>query len=256
MTGDVGLVDGDTITIADIAGGSMVELNDREFTVTSKAGNAFELQGEDTTGYAAYVLHSAGTVRSITASSIDLDLTSAAWNPWMKEGNQSQFGFIDLFMDTHPTSEITMQFFANNENNPYATKTMNLLPNLSEIAEVSNITRENPGQVTSTQHGLSTGDIVYIYNVEGMAAANGGPYTVTLVDANNFTIGIDTTNYGIYKNGGVITELPFSSTKAWKRLYSGGTSYQHRVRITSEGRDRPVRIHAFMPWFRPRGRVV
>ena len=249
MTGDVGLANGDIVTIADIVG--MTELNDREFTVASKSGNTFALQGEDTTGHTAYT--SGGTVRTVTSNSIDFDIRSAAWNPWMKEGKQSQLGYIDLFLDTHQTATLTAKFFTDNAMDEYVEKTINLLPNLVEKGAVSNITNANPGQVTSNANGLTTGDIVYIYNVEGMAAVNGGPYTVTTVDANNFTIGTDTTNFGVYTNCGVITELPFASTKAWKRIYAGGTGYQHSVQFTSSGRDRPVRIHAFMPWFQPRG---
>ncbi len=253
MTGNIGLSDGDVITISGIAAGSMVELNDREFIVASKSGNTFELSGIDTSGYTAYVAGSAGTVRTVLADSIEFELTSAAWNPWMSQGKQAQLGYVDLFMDTHPESKITVEFFTNNENSPYSSKTMNMLPNLVERSAVSHITNANPGQVTSNNHGLSTGEEVYIYNVDGMNAVNGGPYTVTVVDRDNFTIGVDTTNYGIYDNDGVVTELPFASTKAWKRVYAGGSGYQHFVHITSEGKDKPIRIHALMPWFRPRG---
>lgn len=252
MTGDVGLSNGDIVTISGIAAGSMVELNSREFIVAGKAGNSFQLQGIDSTGFAAYVAGSAGDIRNVTADSIRFRLDSAAWNPWMSEGKQSQLGYIDLFMDTHDTSTIEVSFFTNNDETPYVTKKINLLPNLTERGGISNITNASPGNVTAAGHALNTGDVVFIYNVEGMAAVNGGPYTVTVVDLNNFTIGVDTTNYGIYQNGGVITELEYSTEKAWKRIYAGGTGYQHRIRVEQEGRDRPLNIHAFMPWFKPR----
>jgi len=247
MTGDVGLSNGDIITISDVGGAT--DINNREFVVANKSGNSFELLGENVTQ--AYT--SGGTVRAVKANSIAFDLTSAAWNPWMQEGRQSQLGYVDLFLDTHQTTTLDVEFFTNNENSPYAEKKINLLPNLVERASISNITNANPGQVSSPGHGLSDGDIVYLYNVEGMAAANGVPYTVTVVDADSFTVGVDTTDFGIYTSGGVVTELPYASSKAWKRVYAGGTGYQHRIRIQSEGRDRPVRIHAFMPWFKPRG---
>jgi len=248
MTGSVGLSDGDLVTISSVAG--MTEVNGREFTVASKSGNTFALKDEDTSAYTAYT--SGGNARSQISNSISFELNSAAWNPWMTEGKQSQLGYIDLFMDTHQTTTLTAQFFTNNEQNPYVDTTINLLPNLTERASISGITRASPGQVTASSHGLTTGDIVYLYNVEGMSAANGGPYTITTVDGNNFTIGTDTTNFGIYTNGGVVTERPFSSTRAWKRIYAGGTGYQHSIKLTSEGKDRDLKIHAFMPWFRAR----
>jgi hypothetical protein len=184
-------------------------------------------------------------------SSINFNLTSAAWNPWMSEGKKAQLGYIDIFFDSHQTTNLDVQFFVNNEQNPYAEKRINLLPNLTEISEVSNITQANPGNVTSNQHGLSSGEDVYIYGVDGMDDVNGGPYTVTVVDNNNFTIGIDTSAFSAYTNGGTITELPFVSEKVWKRIYASGTGYQHKIKINSDGIDRGIKIHAFMPWFRP-----
>jgi len=58
------------------------------------------------------------------------------------------------------------------------------------------ITKANPGQVTSNNHGLSNGDMVTFTNVQGMLQLNGNTYTITKIDANNFTIGIDTSGGG------------------------------------------------------------
>lgn len=256
MTGAIGLSDGDIISISDIAAGSMVELNDAKYTVTSKSGNTFALQGVDSSGFTAYVAGSAGTIETVTSNSIEFTLESAAWNPWMTEGAQSQLGYIDLFLDTHKSTDLSVSFFCNNDFNPYKTSKMNLLPDLVERGPVSNITNANPGQVTSNCHGLVDNATIYLYGIRGMESVNGGPYTVTVIDGNNFTIGIDTTDFAQWTNCGVITELPYASTKAWKRIYAGGTGYQHKISISSEGKDRPVRIHAFMPWFKKRGRTI
>lgn len=248
MTGDVGLSNGDIVTISGVVG--MTEINNRQFVVANKTGNEFQLQGENTTAFTAYT--SGGTVGVTTGDSIQIDLESAAWNPWMSEGKQSQMGYLDLFLDTHPSTSLTAKFFTNNSTYAYAMKTINLLPNLVERSTISNITNANPGTVSSNQHGLTTNDVIYIYCVEGMDAVNDVAFTVTVVDGDTFTIGVDTTNHGTYINGGVITELAFESGKAWKRIYAGGTGYQHRVELTSSGRNRPLRIHAFMPAFKKR----
>ena len=86
-----------------------------------------------------------------------------------------------------------------------------------------------------------------------MTEVNDEEFTVTVLDENRFTIGVDTSAYGAYVNGGVITERRYSSDKVWKRVYAGGTGYQHKIALESEGTSQPLRIHAFMPWFRPRG---
>lgn len=76
---------------------------------------------------------------------------------------------------------------------------------------ISAITKANPGQVTTTlTHGYSTGDVIQL--VCGKSAATGNPYTgmvelnfvpvtITVIDANNFTIGIDTTLFTTFVAG-------------------------------------------------------
>lgn len=63
----------------------------------------------------------------------------------------------------------------------------------------------NPGQITtSSPHGLSNGDLVAVSQVLGAVGYNtNSPYTVTVVDATNFTIGLNAAAYGAYTGGGV-----------------------------------------------------
>jgi hypothetical protein len=64
----------------------------------------------------------------------------------------------------------------------------------------------NPTQITSPDHDLQTGSIITIANVGGMVQLNGNTYTVTVVDANTFTLnGIDNTAFGAYTGGGTWT---------------------------------------------------
>ncbi len=67
---------------------------------------------------------------------------------------------------------------------------------------ISNVTQANPAQVTSLNHGLASGDTIYIFDVLGMTELNGNTFTVTVVDANNFTIGVDSTAFNAYVSGG------------------------------------------------------
>lgn len=199
-------------------------------------------------------IHTLEVDGSDNGTSITLELYSAAWNPWIKEGAQCTMGYMDLFVDTNQNTDVLYEFYKNNDQTPYLTKTGDFLPNLIEKAEISSITSANPGVVTANQHGLTDGEQIYIYKVEGMVEVNDGPYTVTVVDDNSFSIGVNTSAYTAYATGGVITELPFERTKTWKRVYVGGTGYQHRVRIKITGADELARIHAFMPWFKKTGR--
>ena len=57
-------------------------------------------------------------------------------------------------------------------------------------SSISRVFSENPMKIESVGHGLSNGQQVFIRDVEGSVSAN-GQFTVTKVDDNNFTIGID-----------------------------------------------------------------
>src|SRR5258708_16376366 len=71
---------------------------------------------------------------------------------------------------------------------------------------ITAITQANPAQVTSANNVLPKGSLITISNVAGMTQINGGPYTVTVVDANNFTLnGIDSTGFSAYTSGGSFT---------------------------------------------------
>jgi Ubiquitin-activating enzyme E1 FCCH domain len=71
---------------------------------------------------------------------------------------------------------------------------------------ITNATQTNPCQVTSPNHNLQNGSIINISGVVGMTQLNGGPYTVTVVDANNFTLnGVDSTGFSAYISGGTWT---------------------------------------------------
>lgn len=67
---------------------------------------------------------------------------------------------------------------------------------------ITAITQANPGAVTATAHGFSTGDEIWIESVVGMTQVNNLFFTITVVDADHFTIGVNTTGYTAYSSGG------------------------------------------------------
>lgn len=78
--------------------------------------------------------------------------------------------------------------------------------NSPQAGLITNITQANPAQVTSTNHSLETGDQIQITGVVGMTQVNNLVFTITLVDANNFTLnGINSTAYTAYASGGTWT---------------------------------------------------
>jgi hypothetical protein len=82
---------------------------------------------------------------------------------------------------------------------------------------IAAITNANPGQVTSFAHGLNSGDVMSI--ATSLAKLNLLPCTITVVDADHFTLGVDTTSFGTFtpidtetgsttSGGNTITGLP------------------------------------------------
>src|ERR1700743_562262 len=72
----------------------------------------------------------------------------------------------------------------------------------SQTSSISNITNANNGVVTSANHGLVSGSTVIINNVGGMNEINGNSYIISVIDANNFFLNINTTSFGVYTSGG------------------------------------------------------
>ncbi len=68
---------------------------------------------------------------------------------------------------------------------------------------ITGATNANPCQITSIAHGLVTGAVITITGIGGMTQLNGETFTITVVDANNFTLnGVDSTAFGVYTSGG------------------------------------------------------
>jgi hypothetical protein len=252
VTSGYGLSNGDVISIDNVAG--MTQLNDRYFTVSNATGNTFELTGVNTSGYGVYT--SGGSVNALLGDHIDMTLLSAGWNPWIKEGRRAQFGYMDFYVTTNQTTELQIEFFKDDEETPYRIVKTNCLSNQREHAIVTSITNANPGVVSAPEHGFVTGQTVYIELVDGMTNINGMPFEITVISPGSFSIDRDTTDDKPYIGGGVVCELPFKPGKTWKRVYAGGTGYLHRIKITSSGKNAPLTISAFMPWFKPVGNRV
>ena len=186
---------------------------------------------------------------------ISSEMRSAAWNPFQQEGSEAQLNYIDFYVDSHQTATATIEFFKNSAVSPYGQQEIDFIPNLGFIATIENISLAIPCNVNAAQHGQSTGNVIYIYGAQGMKEINGGPYTITVVDENNFTLdGIDSTSYSSYTGQGNVYLRRFYRDKIWKRAFAGGMGNEHSIRITSTGIDSPFTFHAFKPYFRKVGR--
>lgn len=105
---------------------------------------------------------------------------------------------------------------------------------------ITGITQANPGVVTSTAHGLSNGDHVYITGVVGMTEVNSStvPYVVANKGTNDFELttvagaNVNTSGYTAYSSGGVANRIlevvsPYTTAQLNQLQYSqsGSTIY-------------------------------
>jgi hypothetical protein len=85
---------------------------------------------------------------------------------------------------------------------------------------ITAITRANPGSVTAPTHGLTTGDEVALFMAAGMTEVDGVGYTVTVVNANTFTIGVNSSSFTAYTVGGSVH--PAINSSAFTAYSAGG----------------------------------
>lgn len=101
-------------------------------------------------------------------------------------------------------------FVADATDNVNANVAKNVDANIQKA--VTGITKANPGVVTATAHGFSTGDKIKLESVGGMTQVNNNYYTITVLTADTFDIGVDTTAYGTYTSGGTATKYGITQT--------------------------------------------
>jgi hypothetical protein len=75
---------------------------------------------------------------------------------------------------------------------------------------ISNVTQANPAVViTTTPHGLESGDSVSITSVLGMTQLNGNAYIISYISATTFSLDeTDSTGYGAYTSAGIVARDP------------------------------------------------
>jgi len=101
---------------------------------------------------------------------------------------------------------------------------------------ITDITRANPGVVTSVDHGFTTGNKITFATVAGMTEVNGNTYTITVIDDDTFSI-VDTSGFTAYTSSGTATFLNVLILEDTTTLITGltlsGTGYSSLQTIVS-----------------------
>ena len=99
---------------------------------------------------------------------------------------------------------------------------------VASSVSITAASQANPCQITAAGHGLSTGDPVMITDVGGMTEINDKIFTITAIDADNFTLdGVDSSAFTAYTSGGSATVGTFYAAKqatAMKEFTDGNSA--------------------------------
>ncbi len=208
-----------------------------------------------------------------------LNIVGKDFNPYQANGKQFKVSYIDFQMDSDESvvsiPALTVQLFVN----AYLGEQANiggrqeLLVNSSLTSNfIKRAAKRNPCQITCTNHSLSTGTVIRIADVVGMTQLNNANYTITVVDADHFTLnGIDATGFSSYVSGGIFDVLPKPGTVyqtgsqyAWHRFYSNqygqylrvGITYDDELMNQLETHQSAFELNAMNFFFRPGGRLT
>jgi hypothetical protein len=208
-----------------------------------------------------------------------MNIQGKDFNPFQGAGKQFKLSYIDFQMDSNLFSPAiaatTIQLFVNS----YLGEQANLISTNQELVNssqgcgfITNATQANPCQITSPGHSLITGTMIYIANVQGMTQLNAAIYTITVVDANNFTLNnTNSTAFGAYTTGGIWNTSPVNgqtyipgSQYAWYRFYSTqfgqylriGMTYDDNLMNQLATHQTPMELNAMNIWFREGGRLI
>ncbi|XP_062456882.1 LOW QUALITY PROTEIN: ubiquitin-like modifier-activating enzyme 1, partial [Rhea pennata] len=112
-------------------------------------------------------------------------------------------------------------------------------------AMVSMVTKGCPGEVTcldEARHGFESGDFVTFAEVEGMEELNRcGPVEIRVLGPYTFSIG-DTSSFGDYERGGVVTQVKMPKHVSFKRLRE--SLAEPALLVTDFGKaERPAALH-------------
>lgn len=80
----------------------------------------------------------------------------------------------------------------------------------SKTGVITNITNAANAVVTAPSHGLVSGTTVILNNVGGMTEVNGVSFNITVIDANDFFLNVNSTGFGAYTSGGNWFSSPYN----------------------------------------------
>lgn len=154
-----------------------------------------------------------------SASGADNGVPNAHWDANMGQG----VAVIDRFQAANQLTTDTV------DSNGISTFTAGQLLQYGATQVVAGITKASPAVVTVTAHGYTSGDVVIFQNLyetatTGMPQIDGMPFTVTVIDANSFSIPWNTNQSNYTAITGAATGGPTVKKVLYPYLYAPGVN--------------------------------
>jgi hypothetical protein len=216
-----------------------------------------------------------------------MNIVGKDFNPYQDAGKGFKISYIDFQMDTNMDlpciPAVTIQLFVNSYVGPSTQANVlignqEVLNSSQVVGFVNNIETgvdnplANPCQITSKDHSLTSGYVIAFGNIQGTTELNSGNYTITVIDANTFSLnGIDATGFTAYAGSGTWYAIPADgqiyipgSQYAWYRFYSTQFGQYLRIALTYDDtlmnqlatHQTPMELNAMNCWFREGGRLI
>lgn len=153
------------------------------------------------------------------ASGADNGVPMAWWDANMGQG----VAVVDRFQAANQLTTDTV------DSNGISTFTAGLLLQYGASQTVGGITKASPAVVTVTAHGYASGDVVIFQNLyetatTGMPQIDGIPFTITVIDANSFSIPWNTNQSNYTAITGAATGSPTVKKVLYPYLYAPGVN--------------------------------
>jgi hypothetical protein len=173
-----------------------------------------------------------------------MNIVSKDFNPYQQQGSQVKLSYIDFLVDSQDRGQFAVNLYVNTflgDSANIITGNKNVEESWNLFGYITNLTIDNtntnPCIVTSPNHGLRTNQTVFISNVTGTTQINNLSYTVTYIDANNYSIDADQTTFSAYLGGGdwlcnQVDLFPYGSNYAWHRFFATTTGQFVTFQIT------------------------
>lgn len=241
--------------------------NDTWSNYGSSQNNAFPfIVGGDVNGNVYQMFDFFEHPTSDNGTPFKFSILTKRFNPYIDTGNKARLGYVDLYCDSAPYGQITVNHFVDDQLSPVITKQVNLFSR--GTLPISAVVLGNPTTITTVSpHGLNPANVqqVTIGQFVGSVGLvlNNQTFVATVTSATQFTIMADTNGY-TYSSGGVLYSVDNSQADSkYYRIYLGAIGYMHQLQFTLSSNQlvdpnqstAQFNMQGLVCWFRREGRI-